>query len=308
MRQQHSHRGAFRLAPILMRTALAVSLPKPKRAANDVTETTVEVASIVRSLLRAPLVFGAVLGAVSEPLVRATSPHATTEIVQRWARTILRIAGVQVSVQGTPPESVGLFVCNHRSYVDILALLSCVPVGFMCKQEVAAWPLIGNVARRMGAVFVDRSSGASRSATLEQLADAVLHARRILVFPEGTTHRGPTMGHTRPGLFRMAETRGFALFPVAIEYADARDAWVGDDTLLRHVMWWLSKPYSSVTVSFGAPITPQQDEVPLHTQQLTERWMRMELERLNHRPTDAAMAAATEGGGSSKESGIWSKR
>lgn len=286
-------------------------LPGSRGAANDTAAPIATgIAGKVRLTWRAPLVFGAVLGAVGEPIVRRTTPETTVKVVQRWARTILAIAGVQVSVKGQPPEGIGLFVCNHRSYVDILALLSCVPVGFLCKKEVANWPLIGSVATRMGAVFVDRNNKQSRSSTLNSIAEAVLDAKSIVAFPEGTTHSGPGMGATRPGLFRIAETRNFALFPMIIEYDDPHDAWVGDDTLLRHVLWWLSKPSSKVTMSFGTPVLPVAAGAPLHTQRIVEAWMRNELEVVNQR--DSACGESVEFGtnddSSLRESGTWSKR
>ncbi len=249
-------------------------------AANDTsTPASTGVAGFARFAFRAPLIFGAVLGAVGEPLIRQSSPETTRRIVQRWARTILSIAGAKVSIKGRPPQGIGLFVSNHRSYIDILALLHSVPVAYLCKKEVVHWPLIGNVATRMGVVYVDRNNRESRSSTLNAVADAVLDATSVVAFPEGTTHAGPGLGPTRPGLFRVAEMREFALFPVVIEYDDPHDAWVGDDTLLRHVRFWLSKPSSHLTVSFGDPVQPQSGGAPLHTQTIVERWMRTELEK-----------------------------
>jgi 1-acyl-sn-glycerol-3-phosphate acyltransferase len=258
------------------------SFPSARGAANDVRGLLRwELTSLTRLAQKAPLVLTAVVCALGEPLLRRSSPQATALLVQRWARTILAMANVEVTVKGAIPRGPGLFVCNHRSYIDILALLSCDPITFICKKEVASWPLIGAVATRMGVIFVDRGSPQSRDTTLHAVADAVLAGARVMAFPEGTTYVGPGMGSMRPGLFRAAEARGFALFPVVLEYDDPHDAWVGADTLLRHASWWLSKKNSRVTVSFGSPVAPLEQGTSLHTQHAVERWMRSELKQLN---------------------------
>lgn len=239
--------------------------------------------SMVRLTWRVPLVCGAVIAAVSEPIVRRSSTASTLRFVQRWARAILLIAGVEVHVTGTAPTGRGLFVCNHRSYIDILALLSCLPVAFLCKREVATWPLIGSVASRMGALYVDRNDKMSRNSTIAAVVRAVRAGKQVLAFPEGTTYAGPGMGRLRPGLFRAAENGNFAVFPIVIDYDDPHDAWVGDDTLLRHAIWWLSKPTSRVRVSFGSPIVADAAHAPLHTRDRVEHWMRTELARFTKR-------------------------
>lgn len=235
--------------------------------------------SAARVILRAPVIFVILLAALLEPLLKRQGPTRAPETVARWTKRILRVANVELVVEGNIPQGPGLFVSNHRSYIDILVVLAHLPVTFLCKKEVRAWPIIGSVAERIGVVFVDRSNSASRLASLGMVTSSVMDGHRVVAFPEGTTSRAPGMRTMYPGLFREAERQHFALFPMVIEYADPDDAWVDDDTLLRHLLSWLGKPVTRVKLSFGPPVVPQGAGDSL---QRVEAWMHGELSRLHH--------------------------
>ncbi len=235
-----------------------------------------------RLALRAPVVFGIVCGAMLEPLLRGQDTNRTPHTVAKWTKRLLELANVELTLEGSVPHGPGLFVSNHRSYLDILVVLAHLPVTFLCKKEVRRWPLIGRVAEKMGVVFVDRSNASSRLASLALVSATVIEGNRVVAFPEGTTTRGPGMRSTYPGLFREADRQGFAIFPMVIEYADPDDAWVDDDTLIRHLLVWLAKPTTRIKVVFGPPILPSNGTPS--SQQLAEEWMRAELSRLHHYP------------------------
>lgn len=109
-----------------------------------------------------------------------------------------------------------------------------------------------------------------------------------MAFPEGTTTRGPGMRTLRPGLFRAAAEHGFAVTPVAIEYRDPRDAWVDDDTLLGHCLFWLAKPRTTVTLRFGPRLTQHPPSAERLRQQV-EEWLGRALRDLNRFPEGAAV-------------------
>lgn len=237
---------------------------------------------LLRVTTRGTLVFALVMLAVLHPLVTGRAGHAAATAVGRWAARILRAGGVRLRLEGDPvaaAASGALIVSNHRSYLDILALLSLCPVTFLCKKEVRVWPLVGTAAERMQVVFVDRRNAQSRADTLEQAAALVLSKVPLVAFPEGTTSRGPGMRPTFPGLFRAAAKHRFAVLPMVLEYADPNDAWVGDDTLLRHVLFWLAKPVTHISIRFGEPIEPRGSAEEL--QRDTELWMRRSLQDMS---------------------------
>ena len=56
----------------------------------------------------------------------------------------------------------------------------------------------------------------------------------VLIFPEGTSSKSPVLLEVRNATFEMAAAANVPIMPVAIEYANENDAWVGTDTFVRH--------------------------------------------------------------------------
>ena len=129
-----------------------------------------------------------------------------------------RVLGLRVTVLGQPVGTDVLYVANHLSWLDILALGGVRYTRFVAKSEIAGWPLIGWLAARGGSVFVHRGR---RSATREQ-ADAVAIALHdgwpVALFAEGGTSDGVALSPFRPALFAAAVQAGATVQPVAIDY------------------------------------------------------------------------------------------
>ncbi|VAW21144.1 hypothetical protein MNBD_BACTEROID04-2036, partial [hydrothermal vent metagenome] len=77
-----------------------------------------------------------------------------------YRRFIIRILhyvlGTKIIVYGNEPKVSGLIVSNHRSYFDPLVILKNVLAYPIAKKEVESWPLIGNVCKTTGVIFVNR--------------------------------------------------------------------------------------------------------------------------------------------------------
>src|SRR6185312_10998809 len=74
-----------------------------------------------------------------------------------WQRLARSLAGVRVHVEGVPATPPLLICANHVSWLDISVLGSVLPVSFVAKNEVAAWPVVGTLARLQNSVFIDRT-------------------------------------------------------------------------------------------------------------------------------------------------------
>ena len=168
-----------------------------------------------------------------------------------WFKSICWGVGVEIETFGEFPKEGGLLVCNHRSYFDPIIILSDVlalPVG---KAEVKDWPIIGWGAKVSGSIFVDRKSTNGRKQARQEIKDALQTGYSVINFPEGTTH---TLSHTidfKPGMFRDAALEKFKIYPIALEYQQSKDAWVGDDTFIRHFFECFGKKKTLVRVSYG---------------------------------------------------------
>jgi 1-acyl-sn-glycerol-3-phosphate acyltransferase len=158
--------------------------------------------------------------AIASALVR---PRGTAFIRcgRRWTRGLLRAAGVEVRVEGLghlQPGTSYIFMSNHQSHFDILALLHALPFDLraVAKQELSRVPLFGWALAAAGFIFVDRSNRDRAIASMARAGGILRAGRSIVVFAEGT--RSPD-GHLLPfkkGGFMMALEAGVPVVPVAI--------------------------------------------------------------------------------------------
>jgi lyso-ornithine lipid O-acyltransferase len=187
---------------------------------------------------------------------------------ERFARTywrgVARILGLNLRVIGELSAARPvLFVSNHSSWMDIVALGSVLPACFVAKGAVAGWPGIGTIARLGRTIFVSR---ARESVGREQRElEARLEAGdNILLFPEGTTSDG---NHILPFASSfLAIAFGPAhptVQPVTIVYDEldgkpaghaGRDevAWYGDAELAPHFLRLGRRRSIRATIRLGA--------------------------------------------------------
>ena len=156
-------------------------------------------------------------------------------MIQKWARALLRLAGVQVELTGLEniPEGPAVFVPNHQSYFDIPVLLAWLdkPHPLVSKQEVKKIPLIRTWMELLGCVFIDRDNARQSVAALGDAAREIMErGRSFVIFPEGTRSRGDAMGEFKNGGFRAALKAGVPVVPVVIDGTyramEANDMWI----------------------------------------------------------------------------------
>ncbi|MGH3565107.1 MAG: lysophospholipid acyltransferase family protein [Pseudonocardia sp.] len=173
----------------------------------------------------------------------------------RWlrscSRAALRVAGVRLVVSGADDYRVDggmLVVANHQSWIDVLALTAVAPVRILAKRDVRTWPVIGSLAARGGALFLDRTELRSLPATVAGTADALRAGVAVAVFPDGTTWCGAAGGPFRRAAFQSAIDARVPVRPVAItlrlpDGSPARAAaFVGDQELVESVCRVLRLP------------------------------------------------------------------
>lgn len=159
-----------------------------------------------------------------------------------WHRYACHIIGLDISMTGRPSTGAPkLFVANHVSYIDILALGSQVKVRFIAKADVSGWPVFGFLARLCGTVFIQRRAG--RSGHQRDLLKTLLASGESLVlFAEGTSSDGRTVQPFKSSLFGALEAKALRervdVQPVTIGYETPTYAWYGDMTLMPH-LWRL---------------------------------------------------------------------
>src|SRR5262249_28579535 len=104
-----------------------------------------------------PLRFAARIFAATSVMLFLVVMPKRPALVRAVARTLLASLGLSLGVRGKLRP--GLLVANHISWIDILAVLALEgDVRLIAKREVGAWPVIGKLAVRQKAIFLDREA------------------------------------------------------------------------------------------------------------------------------------------------------
>jgi 1-acyl-sn-glycerol-3-phosphate acyltransferase len=126
----------------------------------------------------------------------------------------------------------------------------------LAKAEVAAYPLIGRGARRVGLRFVDRACLFSRAAALRTMVRDLDAGEDFLLFPEGTTTTGEFLAPLYEGGLRMAYRLKVKLLPLRLATGDAHYPWIGDDSLVPHLERVVRNRSTRVTIQPGPVLDP----------------------------------------------------
>lgn len=197
-------------------------------------------------------------------------PQARGRIVRNWSARLLRWLGVRVESRGaleqreahvsgvTPGETGRLVVANHISFLDIFALNTVLPSGFVAKAEIAKWPVFGLIARAVGTIFIERGNKRALIGIGAGMRKALEDGRNLLMFPEGTTSDGTKLLKLHANLMEAAVRTGADVVPVVLQYKVAGrqstvPAYVGDTGLFECLWKVVSSRDVSVTVTVLAP-------------------------------------------------------
>ena len=170
-----------------------------------------------------------------------------------------RCVGLRVRTEGRALTDQVLFVANHVSWLDILALGGATRAIFVSRDDVAGWPLVGWIASLNDTLYVARHARRDVHGQADQLRQALTRGRAVALFPEGTTDQA--MMPFRPSLFAsmFPPIPGATVQPVVIDYgaSTAEIAWVDEEPAGANAKRILERPGSiSVTLRFLAPIDP----------------------------------------------------
>jgi 1-acyl-sn-glycerol-3-phosphate acyltransferase len=117
-----------------------------------------------------------------------------------------------------------LFVANHVSWIDITLLHSQHAVGFVAKDEISRWPLIGWLASRAGTIYHRRGSDHSLRDVMEQMVARMRAGFSVGVFPEGGTGDGRSLRVFHARILQTAVDAEVSVQPVALRYGEHGNA------------------------------------------------------------------------------------
>lgn len=178
----------------------------------------------------------------------------------KWCAWAIDIVGLDVRIVHGAAKDVGrgrLVVANHRTPLDILAVLSLFGGHFLANHRVAKAPIVGPSTVRIGTVFVDREDRRSGAKAIRQMRSLLEDGRTVVVFPEGTTHGGDEVREFKGGAFTAAKGIDVDVVPVGLAYVPGHELTGGRTG--NHVRQFMARRRTRVWVAIGDPI-PMAEE------------------------------------------------
>lgn len=142
-----------------------------------------------------------------------------------WSNVILFVSGVKVDVRGTDklPPGGFLYVFNHTSHYDILAIFSGTPriCYFGAKAELFKIPLFGKAIVAGGALKIERSNRSKVMQVYKEAEKRVAEGDVFALAPEGTRQPGHgELGPFKSGPFFFAVNAKMPIVPVVLVGAE----------------------------------------------------------------------------------------
>ena len=160
----------------------------------------------------------------------------------------------------------GLYVGNHLSYMDILVFSSIVPACFVTSKEILHTPLLGQITRMAGCLFIERRNKQNLASEITEIREALRLGLRVAIYPEATSTNGEQILRFRRPLFLAAIEAPAPVVPFCLNYRTVdgeplffanRDKvfWYGDMPFASH-LWALAGCLKGVEVDlhFMAPL------------------------------------------------------
>jgi lyso-ornithine lipid O-acyltransferase len=128
------------------------------------------------------------------------------KIPRLWHNGLCKVFGLKIKRVGhalDPRKQPVMFIANHISYLDILAMGSKLEASFVAKNDLATWPIFGYISTMQQTAFISRNP---KDALKERnsLQSYLKAGKSIILFPEGTTGYGDHVLPFKSSLFALA--------------------------------------------------------------------------------------------------------
>jgi 1-acyl-sn-glycerol-3-phosphate acyltransferase len=196
--------------------------------------------------------------------------NASYVLPRLWHKGMCAIIGLKVEVRGTPVHDKQLvYISNHLSYLDIPAVGSVLKASFIGKDDIAGWPIVGQLAKAQQTAFISRTANNAKKVA-NALDVMVAEGKSLILFPEGTSSTGATVLPFKSSLFSITQPKGMppiAIQPFIIDLIDvegkpitpqSRDyyAWYADMEFAPHIWIFMQTKGAKVRLTFLDVITP----------------------------------------------------
>jgi 1-acyl-sn-glycerol-3-phosphate acyltransferase len=142
-------------------------------------------------------------------------------VARYWAWLNFRLCGTRIRVEGLQhldPHASYVFMSNHRSNLDVLALVVALwdfQLRWVTKRELLRVPGFGWGLRATRQIIIDRSDHAQAVASLAIAKDRLRNGISVVFFPEGTRSANGMLPFKKGGFVFAIET-GTPIVPIGI--------------------------------------------------------------------------------------------
>jgi len=135
-------------------------------------------------------------------------PGSTYDLApRRWGRFALGMVGIRVEEHGVEQKQGAghIFVANHLSILDVLALAGHLPwIKFVAKAELFRVPILGPAMRRAGMIPIQRANRKAAFGAYTTATERIRAGASVGVYPEGTRGRAYPLRPFKKGPFVLA--------------------------------------------------------------------------------------------------------
>lgn len=171
--------------------------------------------SVIRLYFKA--IMGGLLIALYIPILYLTGdknkkPRTTL------SKQVLMAFGVTPKITGAFDDEAGLFIINHQSVLDIVAIeaITTRNLCWVAKRELFNIPIFGHLFKSCKMIAVDRENKQGLVKLLKDSKDAVEKGRPIVIFPEGTRGKDKEMLEFKAGAKLIADKLGLKVQPIVL--------------------------------------------------------------------------------------------
>jgi 1-acyl-sn-glycerol-3-phosphate acyltransferase len=186
-----------------------------------------------------------------------------------------------IGLENRDAQPIALYVGNHLSYLDVLAISSCVPAGFVTSMEIRETPLLGLICEMAGCLFVERRNKSNLLNEVAQLSEGLRNGLNVAIFPEATSTNGSQILRFRRPLYMAAVATKTPVVPFCLNYRmiggkpvdlRTRDSvfWYGDMSFAPHLWALCGAGGVNVDLTFLPAVPVKGDEEPGDLSQKTQ--------------------------------------
>ena len=179
---------------------------------------------VLKSVVVYPItILSTMISALSATILGFFDPYSrlSNASLRFWGRSVIWLAGAKIVVDGLEnidPTQPYVYLANHQSAYDIVALISVIPgtARFVAKIELFKIPLLSMGMRMSGMLPIDRGNSSEARKMLDKAIDTIKAGCSVIIFPEGTRYHTGKVNIFKKGGFMLALKGGIPIAPTVI--------------------------------------------------------------------------------------------